>query len=92
MAEERKFIYSVGNGGFEKYEVIDNLSYVYTLTPKEDKEIPDQINNIITSTFVKIRSDFENKADGFINIKTSLVSHKEGVLIFHIYGDIVTEK
>jgi len=92
MAETKKFMFSVGNAGFEKYEVIDNISYVYTLNPKDEKEIPELINNIIKSTFVKVRSDYQEKADGFINIQTSWAPYKEGILVFHIYGDIAQEK
>ena len=87
MNSEKKFIYSTDNGGFKDYQIVDNVSFVYTLTPENEKDIPDLITSVINTVFSKVTSEYKDQADGFINVRTSLVPYNNA-LIFHIYGDI----
>ena len=87
-AKKNGFILSFGDSGVKDCKVVDNVSYVYTLTPKEIKEVPDLLNNVFSNTLVKVKNSYSGKAEGFINIKVQWSTYKESI-IFQIFGDII---
>ncbi|WP_200762613.1 hypothetical protein [Nitrosophilus alvini] len=90
MAEAKKenFVLSFGDGGIREYKVVDNVSYVFTLTPKDIKEVPDLFNNVLSNALVKVKNSYRDKADGFVNIKVQWSAFKDSI-IFQIFGDII---
>ena len=88
-----KFIVSFGDGGFSKYEIVDNTCYTYSLNyPKTDAEVSKLMNSVIVVVVQNAKKAYAKKADGFINIrpKWQVVYGKK--IIYQVCGDIIKKK
>ncbi len=87
-AKKGGFVISFGDGGFERYEIIDNSCYVYTLVPKSLKEAPKSLNSALTASMINAKKQYGKKASGFINLQVYTVSYKNAI-VYQVCGDIV---
>ena len=88
-ATAQDFLVSFGDGGV-KYRIVDSTCYSYVLNyPKDEKRLPDMLNNTIISSVVKAGREYSKKANGFFNVKFFWqVVGKERIIV-QVCGDIV---
>ena len=92
MAQKKgdTFMVSFGTGGV-KYKLIDSTCYSYVLRyPKDEKRIPNMLNNTIISSVYQAGRDYrKKKANGFFNVKFFWqVVGKERIIV-QVCGDVV---
>ncbi len=90
---EKRFIISFGDGGFVKYEIVDNTCFGYVMGyPKTDKTIPNILNEALMRSLKQAKDTYEKKADGYINIKVMWQFIGTKRIIYQVCGDIVRRK
>ncbi len=84
------FLVSFGNGGV-KYKVIDSTCYTYVLNyPKDERRIPNMLNNTIISSVVQAGRDYrKKKANGFFNVRFFWQVVGKEKIVVQVCGDIV---
>jgi len=89
MAMAQDFLVSFGDGGV-KYRIVDSTCYSYVLNyPKDEKRLPNMLNNTIMSSVIKAGREYSKKANGFFNVKFFWqVVGKERIIV-QVCGDIV---
>ncbi|SNZ02589.1 hypothetical protein SAMN06265182_0158 [Persephonella hydrogeniphila] len=84
---------SFGNGGFEKYEVIDNTCFSYIMGyPKTDKTVPNIMNEAVLRSIAQAKKKFGKQYDGFINVRVHMQFVDKKMIIYQICGDLVRRK
>ncbi|WP_457622520.1 hypothetical protein [Persephonella sp.] len=90
---KEKFIISFGDGGFKKYEIVDNTCFGYVMGyPKTDKTVPNILNEALMRSLKQVKETYEEKADGYINIKVIWQFIGTKRIIYQVCGDIVRRK
>lgn len=90
IAAEKDFIVSFGTGGMASYKVIDNTCFVYTLGyPKEEKQISQMMNNVLTDSIGQARKQFARENDGLVNVKVAWQFLGKERIIYQVCGDVV---
>ena len=90
---KEKFIISFGDGGFGKYEIVDNTCFGYVMGyPKTDKTLPNILNEALMRSLKQAKDAYEKKADGYINIKVMWQFIGTKRIIYQVCGDIVRRK
>jgi hypothetical protein len=89
-AEEQNFVVSFGTGGMVTYRVVDNTCFVYTLGyPKEEKQISQLMNNVLTDSIGQARKQFARANDGLVNVKVAWQFLGKEKIIYQVCGDVV---
>jgi len=89
-AKGKDFTVSFGNGGLKNYFVVDNACYVYTINyPKDEKQLSQLMNNVLTSSVVSAKRKFSPENDGFINIRIHWQFIGKEKIIYQVCGDII---
>jgi hypothetical protein len=89
-AGENDFIVSFGTGGITTYKVVDNTCFVYTLGyPKEEKEVSQLMNNVLTDSIGKARKQFAKQNDGLVNVKVAWQILGKEKIVYQVCGDVV---
>ncbi len=90
IAAEKDFIVSFGTGGMGSYRVVDNTCFVYTLGyPKEEKQISQMMNNVLTDSIGQARRQFAKDNDGLVNVKVAWQFLGKERIIYQVCGDVV---
>jgi hypothetical protein len=90
VAAEKDFIVSFGTGGMTSYRVVDNTCFVYTLGyPKEEKQISQMMNNVLTDSIGQARRQFAKNNDGLVNVKVAWQFLGKERIIYQVCGDVV---
>lgn len=90
VAAEKDFIVSFGTGGMASYKVVDNTCFVYTLGyPKEEKQISQMMNNVLTDSIGQARKQFARDNDGLVNVKVAWQFLGKERIIYQVCGDVV---
>ncbi|OPY70901.1 MAG: hypothetical protein A4E57_00216 [Syntrophorhabdaceae bacterium PtaU1.Bin034] len=89
-AAEKNFIVSFGTGGMSTYKVVDNTCFVYTLGyPKEEKQISQLMNNVLTDSIGQAKKQFAKENDGLVNVKVFWQFLGKERIIYQVCGDVV---
>lgn len=89
----KEFTVSFGNGGFERYKVVDNTCFSYIMGyPKTDKTVPNIMNEAVLRSIAQAKKKFGNKYDGFINVRVHMQFVDKKMIIYQICGDLIRRK
>lgn len=89
-ADEQIFVVSFGTGGMATYKVVDNTCFVYTLGyPKDEKQISQLMNNVLTDSIGQARRQFGRTNDGLVNVKVAWQFLGKEKIIYQVCGDVV---
>jgi hypothetical protein len=89
-AGENDFVVSFGTGGMATYKVVDNTCFVYTLSyPKDEKQISELMNNVLTDSIGKARKQFSKQNDGLVNVKLAWQILGKEKIVYQVCGDVV---
>ncbi len=89
-AGDQNFVVSFGTGGMPTYRVVDNTCFVYTLAyPKEEKEISQLMNNVLTDSINQARKQFSQQNDGLVNMKIAWQFLGKEKIVYQVCGDVV---
>ncbi len=87
---EKDFTVSFGTGGMGAYRVVDNTCFVYTLNyPREEKQISQLMNNVLTDSIGQARKQFARENDGLVNVKVVWQFLGKEKIIYQVCGDVV---
>jgi len=87
--KNEKFLVSFGDGG-AKYKLVDSTCYSYVLNyPKDERRIPNMLNNTIVSSVYKAGKEYRKKANGFVNVRFFWQVVGKEKIIVQVCGDIV---
>ncbi len=92
--KSNKFIVSFGNGGVEKYTVVDNICFTYVF-PYSDKpkEVSKNMNDVVMFVIQTIRKKYSKNSSGFINMRTNWqVAPDNRKILYQICGDLIKVK
>ncbi len=89
-AADNDFVVSFGTGGIATYKVVDNTCFVYTLGyPKEEKDVSQLMNNVLTDSIVKARKQFAKQNDGLVNVKVAWQVLGKEKILYQVCGDVI---
>ncbi len=89
-AADKDFVVSFGTGGMATYKVVDNTCFVYTLGyPKEEKQVSQLMNNVLTDSIGKARKQFSKQNDGLVNVKVAWQVLGKEKIVYQVCGDVV---
>ena len=89
----KDFTVSFGEGGFNKYKVIDNTCFSYIIGyPKTDKTVPNIMNEAVLKSIAKAKKEFSKKYDGFINVRVYMQFIDRKMIVYQICGDLIRRK
>ncbi len=89
----KDFTVSFGEGGINKYKVIDNTCFSYIIGyPKTDKTVPNIMNEAVLKSIAKAKKEFSKKYDGFINVHVYMQFIDRKMIIYQICGDLIRRK
>lgn len=89
-----QFIISFGDGGLDKYKIVDNICFTYVF-PFSDKpkEVSKNMNDVVMFVIQTIRQKYSKNSNGFINMKTNWqVAPDNRRIIYQICGDLIKAK
>lgn len=81
---------SFGDGGLQRYEVVDNVCYSFILKPKDVSKTPLALSQAVKRTLLDVKKKFSDKADAFINLRVFFTQVGD-VILYQVCGDLVKE-
>ena len=88
-----KFEVSFGTGSSEKFSIVENSCYVYTLKfPKDEKLLAGLFNRALISSIVQVKKDYRKRANGFYNVRFLWQIVGKELIVVQVCGDVVKRR